>query len=83
LGWVSALDLDRRTIWIAEAHRDGKRFIVRVDEKLTAFIELEYAIRSAARGKSACYENLPPDRAGKPYQTINDYPALWQSLFGA
>jgi hypothetical protein len=33
---------DGRTIWIADAHRDdGKRFVVRADEKLTAFIELE------------------------------------------
>jgi hypothetical protein len=31
-----------RTIWIAEAHRDdGKRFIVRADEMLTAFLELK------------------------------------------
>jgi hypothetical protein len=29
----------------ADAHRDGKRFIVRADEKLTAFVELESAIR--------------------------------------
>jgi hypothetical protein len=37
-GCVSALDLEGRTIWIADAHRDdGKRFIVRADEKLTAF----------------------------------------------
>jgi hypothetical protein len=34
-----------RTIWIADAHRaDGKRFVVRADEKLTAFLELESAI---------------------------------------
>jgi len=33
-------------IWIADAHRgDGKRFVVRADEKLTAFLELEAAIR--------------------------------------
>jgi hypothetical protein len=45
LGWVSALDLEGRTIWIAEAHRgDRKRFIVRADEKLTAVVELEPAI---------------------------------------
>jgi hypothetical protein len=32
-------------IWIADAHRDdGKRFIVRADEKLTAFLELERAV---------------------------------------
>jgi hypothetical protein len=34
-----------RTIWIADAHRDGKRFVVRADEKLTAFVELESATR--------------------------------------
>jgi hypothetical protein len=42
LGCVSALDCEGRTIWIADAHRgDGKRFVVRSDEKLTAFLELE------------------------------------------
>ena len=36
-----------RTIWIVDAHRvDGKRFVVRADEKLTAFLELESAIPS-------------------------------------
>ena len=46
LGWVSALDSEGRTIWIADAHRgDGKRFIVRADEMLTAFVELESAAR--------------------------------------
>ena len=33
-----------RTIWIVDAHGYGKRFVVRADEKLTAFVELE-AIR--------------------------------------
>ena len=43
-GYVSALDANGRTIWIADAHRDdGKRFVVRADEKLTAFTELEAA----------------------------------------
>ena len=46
LGYVSTLDSNGRTIWIADAHRDdGKRFIVRADEKLTAFLELESATR--------------------------------------
>jgi len=44
-GWVSAIDRERRTIWIADAHRDdGNRFIVRADEKLSAFLELERAV---------------------------------------
>jgi hypothetical protein len=47
LGWVSALDLKGRTIWIADAHRgDGKRFVVHADETLTAFRELEAVIRN-------------------------------------
>jgi len=54
-------------MWIADAHRDGKRFMVPADEKLPAFLGLESAIRSATRAKSACYENLPPDAAAKPY----------------
>jgi hypothetical protein len=33
---------DAQTIWIVDAHRgDGKRFVVRADEKLSAFLELE------------------------------------------
>jgi hypothetical protein len=37
-GCVSAIDSNGRTIWIADAHRgDGKRFVVRAEEKLTAF----------------------------------------------
>jgi hypothetical protein len=44
LGWVSAVDSKGRTMGIADAHRDdGKRFIVRADEKLSAFLELESA----------------------------------------
>jgi hypothetical protein len=44
-GYVSAIDSNGRTIWIADAHcGDGKRFIVRADEKLSAFLERERAI---------------------------------------
>jgi hypothetical protein len=38
LGW------EGRTIWIVDAHGYGKRFVVRADEKLTAFVELERAV---------------------------------------
>ena len=38
MGWVSALDLEGRTIWIVDAHGYGKRFIIRADEMLTAFV---------------------------------------------
>ena len=47
-GCVSAIDSQGRTIWIADAHRDdGRRFVVRADEKLTAFLELESAINQS------------------------------------
>jgi hypothetical protein len=46
-GCVSAIDSNGRIIWIADAHRDnGKRFVARADEKLTAFLELELTIRA-------------------------------------
>jgi hypothetical protein len=36
-----------QTIFVADAHRgDGKRFVVRADDKLTAFVELESDIRA-------------------------------------
>jgi hypothetical protein len=35
-------------MWIVDAHRgDGKRFVADADEKLTAFFELEAAIRAS------------------------------------
>ena len=39
LGWVSAVDLEGRTIWIVDAHRE--RLVVRANEKLSVFVELE------------------------------------------
>ena len=39
---ASAIDSNGRTIWIVDANRDyGKRFVVRSDERLAAFLELE------------------------------------------
>jgi hypothetical protein len=58
LGWVSAIDREGRTIFVADAHRDGKRFVVRADEKLTAFMELESFVRNEKR------------KAGKPSQSL-------------
>ena len=55
LGSVSASDSEPRTIWAVDAHRDGKRFVVRADEKLSAFLELESVIR--AKGELAGQPN--------------------------
>jgi MoxR-like ATPase len=50
LGCVSAVDSRGRTIFVADAHHDDeKRFVVRADEKLTAFLALASAIRALRR----------------------------------
>jgi hypothetical protein len=52
LGWLCAVDRQGRTIWIVDAHRDGKRFVVRPDDKLTAVLELELAMRAGGCQKT-------------------------------
>jgi hypothetical protein len=43
------MDSKGRDIFVVDAHRDGKWFVVRADEKLTAFLELESAVRGGKR----------------------------------
>jgi hypothetical protein len=44
-GCVATVDRHGLTIFVADAHRDdNQRFVVRADEKLTAFVEIESAI---------------------------------------
>jgi hypothetical protein len=53
-GCVAAVTSEGRIIWVADAHRDnGKRFVARADEKLTAFLELESATRESMRFQNA------------------------------
>jgi hypothetical protein len=56
LGYVSAIDSEGRTIWIVDAHRDGQRFIVRAEEKLTAF--LGYLPRFRKQSAKAVFREL-------------------------
>jgi len=52
-GWswscVSGVDSNGQTMFTVDAHRAEKRFVVRADEKLSPFIELESATRRAER----------------------------------
>jgi hypothetical protein len=58
------VDSNGRTIWIADAHRgDGKRFVVRADEKLTAFLELEYGVHGG-ENKARMFRLLKSASAG-------------------
>jgi hypothetical protein len=54
------VDLEGRTIWITDAHRGGKRFVVRADEKLTAFLELERVTR---RGNAFSFQGVEQQTA--------------------
>jgi hypothetical protein len=48
------VDSRGRTIFVADAHRDnGKRFVARSDEMLTAFLELERVTRESFRFPNA------------------------------
>jgi hypothetical protein len=51
-GWVSSTDHEGRQFWVVAAERENAGcFIVCADEKLTAFLEMESAIRPA-RGRT-------------------------------
>jgi hypothetical protein len=44
-GMMAATDAQQRALFILDGHRDdGRRFIVRSNELLTAFLELEKAV---------------------------------------
>jgi hypothetical protein len=43
------VDREGRTIFTVDAHRDDQHFIVRADEKLAAFLELEKVTRESFR----------------------------------
>jgi hypothetical protein len=52
-GCQISLGFQRANDWIVDAHRgDGKRFVVRADEMLTAFVELELPVRAVVGGES-------------------------------
>ncbi len=68
-GCVSGVDSNGRTIFVADAHRgDGQCFIVRADEKLTAFVELESATRPAHNKQGRGFARVP---ARKPKLTCD------------
>ncbi len=54
-GCISAIDSNGQTIWIADSQRDdGKHFVARANEKLTAFRELASAIRGEIADSASC-----------------------------
>lgn len=60
-GCVSGVDSNGRTIWIADAHRgDGKRYLVRADEELIAFLELKSTVAEV----SSCVSDKVISQAG-------------------
>jgi hypothetical protein len=61
-GWNWGWRRNGQTIFVADAHRDdGKRFVVRADDKLAAFAELEAEIShvQASAEPVAAYQARP------------------------
>ena len=74
LGYVSAIDSNGRTIWIADAHRDnGKRLVVHADEKLTVFAELESAVRACAERITSDEKEVSPGKEGRATQVRKSF----------
>jgi len=59
--WALAGDLKGRTSWITDALGYRKRSVVRADEILTAFMELEWAIHECAVSL-VLYRNVRSDQ---------------------
>jgi len=60
LGWVSALIPTGGRSGLQTHHRDdGKRFVVRAEEKLTAFVELGSTIFAGALAQRAASTEFP------------------------
>src|SRR5882724_12512963 len=57
-----------RDIFVIDAQRDGERFIVRVDEKLAAFVEPGSGDSSSARIVTKRRPRRPPDAQLSPRQ---------------
>jgi len=78
-GCVSAIAFNGRTIRIADPHRgDGKRFVVRSEEKLTAFGELKAEIshaQASAEPVAACQ--------ARPFKLRSNSATAQSSLFSA
>jgi hypothetical protein len=65
-GRVSAIDSNGRTVWIADAHCDDrKRFVVHANEMLTAFIELEAAIRAGGTSRGLRRREIKLDKLSR------------------
>jgi Circularly permutated YpsA SLOG family len=83
-GCVATMDHQGRRIFVADAHRgDGQRFVVRADEKLTAFLELEAAIptrqnRVAEGGKCVLKKIISGGQTGADSAGL-DF-AIWHEI---
>ena len=51
-GCTERVDSNGQTIFVADAHREGKRYVVRGDNKAAAFVELQNQVRAACPSES-------------------------------
>ena len=43
------MDFEGRDVFVIDAHRDGKRVIIRSDERLAAYVEVERATKALSK----------------------------------
>jgi hypothetical protein len=77
------VDREGRTIFIAAAHRDdGKRFVARADEKLTAFVELESRFCAANNSSLVAHDEMNRQLSINEFTGMILFPSLRLLLDG-
>ena len=79
-GCGSEIDSNERTIWIADSHRgDGRRFVVRADEKLRRFWNWKPQFGLAPNWLDTLERFLPSSTSLTDVNQAEDFPPLGSS----
>jgi hypothetical protein len=78
-GCIEALDSEGQNIFVVVAHRDGKRFIVRADEKVDRLSGARIATSGQRDGfsRKRCVLRLWPDVRLKSYRRLSGVLVKW------
>ena len=75
-GMTTATDAQARTLFVVDAHRDdGRRFVVRSDELLTAFLELERETGNSSPPRRSAHQLFPFSEAALKTKLARRLPA--------
>lgn len=68
-GCTQRVDSNGQTVFVADAHRDEKRFVVRADSKVAAFVELQQQLRTQCAGELSAVGSASKPRSKYPVIT--------------